>query len=54
MGKKRSTTMSKRIKTRHKKTSKASKAVLGPVNPAIRNLNKVITEQTAVHTQPTT
>lgn len=37
--------MSKHIKTRHKKVSKLRKIASQPVNPAIKNINKVISEQ---------
>lgn len=45
MGKKRSTSNAKRIKTRHKKTDKNRKFTSVSVNPGIRDINKVITEQ---------
>jgi hypothetical protein len=46
MGKKRSTTSSaKRIKTRHKKTSKSRKLTTPSVSAAIKDINKVITDQ---------
>lgn len=46
MGKKKlGSTMSKHIKTRHKKVSKNRKIAAQPVNPAIKDINKVISEQ---------
>jgi|JI7StandDraft_1071085.scaffolds.fasta_scaffold445193_2 hypothetical protein len=46
MAKKRSASMAKRIKTRHKKTNKNKKITdESHVNAAIRDINKVITEQ---------
>ncbi len=44
MGKKRAASMSKRIKTRHKKTN-TKRLPIENVNPAIRDINKVITSQ---------
>lgn len=45
MGKKRSTSSSKRIKTRHKKSSKSRKLTTPSVSPAIKDINKAITTQ---------
>ena len=48
MGKRVNAGMAKRIKTRHKKTNKARKITdeSNVVNPAIKDINKVITSQT--------
>ena len=44
MGKKRQTNISKHIKTRHKKPQTKRTIVTQKVNPAIRNVNQVITK----------
>lgn len=48
MAKKRNASMAKRIKTRHKKTNKNKRITdeSNIVNPAIKDINKVITAQT--------
>lgn len=46
MGKKKlGSTMSKHIKTRHKKVSKNRKIAAQPVNPLIKDINKAISDQ---------
>lgn len=49
MAKKRAGSQSKHIKTRHKKTNKNKRILSEPVaNPAIKDINKTITEQLKV------
>ena len=52
MGKKRAS-QSKHIKTRHKKVNKHKRILSEPVvNPAIKDINKVITEQIKIEPKP--
>lgn len=52
MGKRRGTTGSRHIKTRHKKISQTRRLLTPSVNAGIRNINKVITDQINKNPKP--
>jgi hypothetical protein len=44
MGKRNNASSSKRIKTRHKNRNKKIKLITKPINPALRDINKKISQ----------